>query len=133
MTHKFKTRLKKGITISEVLIASLLMATATVPILKALTSAQATATSIDHKSQSLMLARAKIEDIRAIAIYNYGRSYSAASQVIDGSYLCNVTDTPVTSNLRHITVSVGFDENDNKTLGSDEIRVTLETLVARRW
>jgi hypothetical protein len=123
---------RRGLTISEVLIASLLLITATVPILKALTSAQAAATGIDHKSNSLMLARAKIEDIRAKAIYNYGASYAASSASLDGLYLCTVSDSEVNANLRQITVAAGYDENGNHQLDSGEIRVTLDTLIARR-
>jgi Tfp pilus assembly protein PilV len=124
---------RAGITISEVLIASLLLITATVPILKALTGAQAASVRIDRKSQSLMLARAKIEEIRVRTIYDYGNSYSADSTTLGGSYLCNISDSAVSSNLRQIVVSAGFDENANGTLGGDEISVTLQTLIARRW
>jgi Tfp pilus assembly protein PilV len=132
MCHNLKMKARKGITISEVLIASLLLVTATVPVLKALTSAQTATIGLEYKTHSLMLARAKIEDIRARAIYDYGHSYSAASLALDGSYLCTVTDDAVTSDLRQITVSVGYDENGDKVLGTEEIRVTLNTLVARR-
>jgi len=132
MRDRRKTKRRTGLTISEVLIASLLLVTATAPILKALTGAQMTSTRIDHQSNCLMLARAHIEDIRAKALYNYSASYAASSAVLDGSYLCNVSDSEVNSNLRQITVAAGYDENGNGTLDSDEIRVTLETLIARR-
>jgi Tfp pilus assembly protein PilV len=133
MRNQRKTKRRNGLTISEVLIASLLLITATVPILKALTSAQMASTRIDHTSSGLMLARAKIDDIRAKAIYNYGVSYAASSAPLSGSYLCNVSDGEVNSNLRSITVFAGYDENSNHQLDSDEIKVTLETLIARRW
>jgi hypothetical protein len=103
-----------------------------VPILKALTSAQIASTDIEQKTNSLMLARAQIETIRAQAIYSYSSSYSANSAILGGSYLCNVTDTAVNSNLRNITISVGYDKDGNSTLSDDEIRVTLSTLVAKR-
>ena len=123
---------KHGITISEVLIASLLLVSATVPILKALTSAQIASRDIDRNTNSLMLARAKIENIRAKALYSYSGSYSASGVALNGSYLCNVTDTPVSSILRKITISVGYDENGNSSLSNDEIRITLKTLIAKR-
>jgi Tfp pilus assembly protein PilV len=132
MRHKPKIKPRLGITISEVVIASLLLAAATVPVLKALTSAQSVSTSINRKSQSLMLARAKMEDIRAKAIYAYGDSYSASSLVLNGAYLCSVTDTAVSSNLRHITIRAGYDNNADGILNDDEIQVTLDTLIARR-
>jgi Tfp pilus assembly protein PilV len=132
MCYLQKIKRRTGLTISEVLIASLLLVTATVPILKALTSVQATTTKINHQSNSLMLARAKIEEIRAKSIYDYGNSYSAAALPLSGSYLCNVSDSEVNSDLRHITVGAGYDENNNHQLESNEIRVTLDTLIARR-
>ena len=42
-------------------------------------------------------------------------------------------DSSVSSDLREITVSVGYDLNGNSTLETDEIEVTLATLVAKRW
>jgi len=133
MRYQQTIKPRRGLTITEVLIASLLLVTATVPILKALTSVQATSTKIDYQSKSLMLARAKIEDIRAKSIYGYSTSYSATALSLSGSYLCNVSDTPVSSNLRRITVDAGYDENGNNQFESSEIRVTLDTLIARRW
>ena len=133
MCNQQKIRRRTGLTISEVLIASLLLITATVPILKALTGAQMASTRIDHTSNSLMLARAKIDDIRAKAIYNYGDSYAASSTPLNGSHLCNVSDSEVSSNLRRITVFAGYDDNGNSILDSGEIQVTLDTLIARRW
>ena len=120
-------------TINEVLIASLLLMTAVIPILKALTSAQIASTDIEHKTKSLMLARAKVEEVRARTIYAYSTSYSASSAVLSGSYLCNITDSAVNSNLREITVSAGYDEDGNRVLGNDEIQVNLKTLIAKRW
>lgn len=132
MRNQRKTKRRNGLTISEVLIASLLLITATIPILKALTGAQMASTRIDHTSNSLMLARAKIDDIRAKAIYNYVASYAASSASLNGAYLCSVSDSEVNVNLRHITVFAGYDDNRNGTLDSGEIQVTLETLIARR-
>jgi Tfp pilus assembly protein PilV len=127
-----KIKLRRGVTISEVLIASALLIMAIVPILKALASAQAATTTVDHKTNSLMLAKAKMEDIRGRAIYSYSSSYSASSLALSGSYLCNVTDSAVNSNLRRITVFAGYDANGDKILSNEEIQITLDTLIARR-
>ena len=131
MKHKRKAR--SGITITEAIVASALMMTAMVPILKAITTSHIATTIVDHKSCSLMLAKAKIEDIRAKAIYNYGLSYSTDSSALSGAYFCRVADSTVSANLRHISVSVGYDDNGNGAINDNEIRVTLETLIAKRW
>lgn len=124
-----------GFTLTEVVVASALLIIAIVPILRALTSAHVTGTAIDRKTSSLILAQAKLDEIRARSIYHYGWPFSFGefNTSLDGRYLCNVWDVPQGFNLRKITVSVGYDLNDNSTLETGEIKVTLATLVAKRW
>lgn len=129
---KIGTRLA-GLTIIEVVIASGLLIVALVPILKALTIAHATGTIIEQRTRSLILAQAKLDDIRARSIYNYSSSFAESDSSLDGSYLCNVADESQGTNLRMITVSVGYDLNVDSTLQDGEIEVTLATLVAKRW
>jgi hypothetical protein len=122
-----------GLTLTEVVVASTLLAIAIVPILKALTTAHLNTGLIEHRTRSLMLAEAKLDEIRARSIYNYGDTFAEADSSLDGSYLGSVEDVPAGSNLRKITISVGYDLNGNNSLGTDEIEVTLSTLIARRW
>lgn len=126
-------RRARGLTLTEVVIASALLAIAIIPILKALTSAHVTSTIIEHRTRSLTLAQAKLDEIKARSIYNYGDSFTETNTVLEGLFLCNVEDTSVNANLRQIKVSVGQDENGNSVLNSDEIEITLTTLLARRW
>jgi len=126
-------RKSAGFTLTEVIVASAILIIAIVPILKALTSAQVSTTIIEHRTHSLILAQAKLDEIRARSIYNYSSSFTETSTSLDGPYLCSVVDTTVSSNLRKITVSVGYDHNGNSTLETDEIEITLATLVAKRW
>lgn len=121
-----------GFTLSEVVIASVLLGVVIVPILKALTISQVTANRIEHKTVSLMLAQSKLDRIRTLSVYDYGSSFDESSVVLDGSYLCNVADTSAGTNLRTIAVSVGFDWDGNSTLDAGEIEVTLTSLVAKR-
>ena len=123
----------RGFTLSEVIIASLLLVVAMVPILQALAGAHRTDIAIERKTRSLQLAQAKVEDIRARSIYNYSTDFTDASSSVDGLYLCKVVDSAVTAELRAIDVSVGYDENGNDVLDSGEVHVTLNTLVAKRW
>jgi len=114
-------------------VASTLLILAIVPILKALTTAYVSTTIIERRTHSLILAQAKLDEIRARSIYNYGSAFTQASSSLDGSYLGSVADSAVSSNLRKITVSVGYDLNGDGNLATEEIEVTLATLVARRW
>ncbi|HUU19916.1 MAG TPA: hypothetical protein VMW72_22380 [Sedimentisphaerales bacterium] len=122
-----------GFTMTEVVVASTLLIIAIVPILKVLTSAHVTSTIIERKTRSLTLAQAKLDEIRARSIYNYSSNFVETSTSLDGPYLCDVKDTSKGTDLREITISVGYDLNGNSMLEADEVEVTLATLIARRW
>jgi Tfp pilus assembly protein PilV len=122
----------RGVTLTEVVVSSTLLVVALVPILKALTQAQVTSIIIEHRTQSLILAQAKLDEIRARSIYHYSDSFQLSSASLGSSYLCTVSDNQ-NSSLRTITVSVGFDDDGNAQLASSEILVTLTTYVAKRW
>ncbi len=129
---KIENRLK-GITLTEVVVASGLLIVAIVPILKALTTAHTTGRIIERRTQSLMLAQGELDRIKAESIYYYGRSFAQSSSPLDDAYLCTVTDDTDSPNLRTISVSVGYDHDGNSNLASDEVEVTLTTYIARRW
>jgi len=122
-----------GFTLTEVVVASAILIIAIVPILRALTSAHVSTTIIEHRTHSLILAQAKLDEIRASSIYHYSDSLTETNFSLDGPYLCNIEDSFVSANLRTITVSVGYDLNGNSTLEADEIEVTIATLIAKRW
>jgi len=111
----------------------MLLVVVMVPILRALTGAHTLDIRIERRSRSLTLAETKLEDIKARSIYNYGTDFNDPSSSIEGAHLCKVTDTAVSSNLRTILLSVGYDQNGNSTLESNEVEVTLKTLLAKRW
>lgn len=123
----------KGLTLTEVVVASALLLIVMVPILKALTSAQVSTAIIEQKTSSLMLAQAKLEDLKARSIYSYNSSFAESNTSVDGAYLCTVTDSGPASDIRQITVEVGYDLDGSGTLEAQEVDVALSTLVARRW
>jgi Tfp pilus assembly protein PilV len=122
-----------GFTLTEVVVAATLLIIAIVPILKALTTAQANSSIIERKTLSLTLAQAKLDDIKARSIYDYSNSFVETNSPIRDFYLCSVEDNAVNVNLREIKVSVGEDLNRNSVLEDGETQVTLATLIARRW
>jgi len=122
-----------GFTLTEVVIASALLIIAIVPILKALTISHVSTTAIERKTRCLMLAQAKLDDIRARSVYDYTGTFTETNTSLGGSYLCNVQDNPEGSNLRRIEVLVGYDLSGNNALTPDEVEVGLATLIARRW
>jgi len=128
-----RRRFPTGFTLTEVVVASSLLLIAIVPILKALTRAHVNSALVERRTSSLMLAEAKLDEIRARSVYHYGDSFTEANVSLDGSYLGSVEDAAVSSDLRKITVSAGYDLNGNHILEDSEVEVTLTTLVARRW
>ena len=121
-----------GFTLVEVVMASALLIIAIVPILKALTAAQVTGNIIERRTRSLTLAQAKLDEIKARSVYNYSDNFNENDLSLDGSYLCDVQDASSGTNLRTITVSVGFDLDGNNNLTTSETEVTLSTLIAKR-
>lgn len=126
-------RKRRGFTVIEVVVASALLLAAIVPVLKALTTAYVTGTEIEQKTRSLMYARSKLDEIKLRSVYNYDSTFTASDTSLGNSYFYRVSDTPSGTDLRTITVIVGYDSNGNSTLSSDEIQVTLSTLIARRY
>jgi len=122
-----------GFTLTEVIVASSLLIIAIVPILRALTIAHVSSRIIEHRTHSLILAQAKLDEIKARSVYHYSDTFVETNSSIEGSYLCNVADNSVNANLRKITVSVGEDLNGDSTLEADEIEIALATLITRRW
>ena len=101
----------RGFTLTEVVIATSLLVIAIIPILKALTSAHVTSAIIERKTNSLIFAQAKLDEIKARSIYNYSDTFGETNTSFEGLYLCNVEDSSVNANLRQIKVSVGKDLN----------------------
>ena len=123
----------RGFTLSEVIIASALLIIAIVPILKALTAVHLNSTRIQHKTKSLLLAQAKLDNIKARSIYSYSSSFAQSDTILENSYLCNVSDAGSGTDPRTITHSAGFDSDSNGNLDAGEIKVTLSTYITNRW
>jgi hypothetical protein len=118
-------------TLTEVVVSSVLLAAALIPTLRALTGAHVTGARIEQKTQSLILAQSKLDEIRARSIHHYATSFDGQSLVLTGSYLCNVTDDQ-DPDLRLVTVSVGYDDDMDGHLSEEETEVALTTYIARR-
>jgi len=103
-----------------------------VPILKGLTSAHMGTMIIERKSRSLILAQARLDEIKARSVFHYSDTFAQTNVPLDGSYLCNVEDSAISSDLRKTTASVGYDLDGNSILDPDEIEVTLATCIAKR-
>lgn len=123
---------QKGFTLTEVLVASALLVLAIVPTLKALAQVNMNTVIIERRTKSLSLAKMKINQLHAKSIKNFNDDFSETNLVLDNSYLCNISNEFVNSNLKSVSVSVGMDRNGSGTLDGGEIEITLQTQLARR-
>jgi len=128
-----RTVTKKGFTLTEVIMASLLLTIAIVPILKGLTQTNLNSVIIQRRTQSLCFAQEKLNRIKAEALYNFDTDVTENGTELGTSYLCNVGQTAVNSNLKAISISVGQDQDGDSSLSADETETTLQSQVARRW
>ena len=125
--------MRKGLTLSEVIVASALLISCIVPILKGLTAAHIQTSQVERKTKSLVFARNKINEIQANSVYNWDTSFAKSNLVLDSNYLCKITDSAKSEVLREASVSVGFDLDGDNNLDNDEVEINLKTLLARRW
>ena len=130
---KRRCRRARAFTLTEVVVASGLLIVAMIPILRGLTAAHFGARIIEKKTASLSIAQTKLDEIKVRSVYDYAGAYTETNTDMGNSYLCSVTDNVVSADLRNITVRVGHDDNGNSVLAADEIAVTLNTLIAKRW
>jgi Tfp pilus assembly protein PilV len=135
MRHKIYKRHRQGnrsgVSLTEVVIATALLLVGLIPILRALTLSQASGRMIEHKSRSLTLAQARLDEIRAQCIDAFDDNYTQESRRVIGSYYDTIDDDRGDP-LKTITVSVGYDDDENQRLGSDEVLITLSTAIAKR-
>ena len=122
-----------GFTFTEVIVASSLLALAMVPILRALTQAHLGSVIIERRTRCLTLAQTKIDDVKARSIYAWDDDFNADDESLDGAYLGTTNFQNAGTDLKRLTVSVGYDLDGNSQLDAGEIDITLITLVAKRW
>jgi Tfp pilus assembly protein PilV len=130
-----------GMTFIEIMVASVVLASAMIPVLMAFTSAHILARYVEEKTMSLNVARNQMEQIRALKLSdpdnNFDRSLSErskASEFLPG-YYCNITDRDMSAELphtRYISVYAGRDQNNNNALEINEAEIILQTYLTLR-
>ena len=123
---------KRGFTLTEVLVASSVLALALIPILNALTRSGRMSIQLEEKSRSLMHAQSLLEELNARAVEEYDVSWAAADLAHGQGYYSSVSDVPLGDSLRRITVETGVDHNQNQHLDGGEVMVRFQFLISRR-
>ena len=122
----------KGFTFVEVLASVLILAGTIVPLITFTADSLATSLEIERKVKSTLLAEGEIEKIKNVLRKSFETDFTAWSSNLGDNYLAGRTSTDVSSTLKIIRVSVGYDADKNGSLGTDEIMVTLTTQYAER-
>lgn len=126
-------RLKaKGFTFVEVLASILILAGTIVPLITFSADSLATSLEIERKVKSTLLAEGEMEKIKNVLRKSFETDFTAWSSSLGDNYLAGRTSTDVSSTLKIIGVSVGYDDDKNSSLGTDEIIITLTTQYAER-
>ena len=127
-----RSKSAKGYTLVEVLVASALLIAVSVPMLKALTRSYVFSNSIQYKTKSVVLAKSRLDRARAICANQYTTSLTENNTDMGQGYLCSVSDTGYSSDIRKVTVTCGYDRDEDGTLDAGEIEITLTSKIARR-
>ncbi len=84
----------------------------------------------EHRLDAILLAEHEVESIKNTLYGDFTANISPGSTDLGRGYRARRSVTLVDTYIKHIQVEVGFDTNDNKTLGRDEVLLTLDTCYA---
>lgn len=122
-------RFRRGMTFTEVLVATLILSLAMVPILRAMGSVHLFSAKMEKNSRCLILAQNQMEELKARAASDYASCRSVSNKDLGEGYLCSIA-ADGDSLFRIVSVSVGYDENQNGLLDTEEVLLTLRTGIA---
>ena len=131
---RYRDHRNRGITLTEVLVSSLLLIIAIIPILKGMTVATVDTKKIEHKTKAAFLAQEKLDWIKGKSVYDYtngGSGWAVTGEDLGGGYWCNISQSypydPASEDLMQIQIEAGHNSSGNNVL------VTLTSMIARRW
>lgn len=123
---------KKGFTFIEVIASVLLLAVIIVPFIQYAADNLTMSLEIERRVTSNLLAEVEMEKIKNVLRKSFETDFTAWSSSLGNNYFASRTSTDVSSTLKIVEVSVGYDTDKNSSLGTDEITVTLTTKYAKR-
>lgn len=123
---------KKGFTFIEVIASVLLLAVIIVPFIQYAADNLTMSLEIERRVTSNLLAEVEMEKIKNVLRKSFETDFTAWSSSLGNNYFASRTSTDVSSTLKIVEISVGYDTDKNSSLGTDEITVTLTTKYAKR-
>lgn len=122
----------KAFTLVEVLASVLILAGAIVTIIKYSADGLAASLEIERRTKSTLLAESEMEKIKNTLRKSFETDFSTWPNSLGDSFLANRTAADLSSTLKIVEVSVGYDANADSLLAADEIMVTLVTQNVKR-
>jgi Tfp pilus assembly protein PilV len=115
----------------EVVLASVLLATAAVPIINAVTRVTQMTREIELRTTCTLLAQKELEIALAAADADFASNLGQDSKDLGAGYRATIQES-VAGLTKTIAVQVGWDASGNGVLEADEVLTTLATMVADR-
>jgi hypothetical protein len=112
-----------------VVLAAALLAACAVPILSATSRAPGLGDQIKARTKSAFLAQTRMENVLAAATVNFNQDFKRNNENLGDGYLATTQQT-ASGLTKTVTVQVGRDTDKDSVLESNEVLVTLTTLVA---
>jgi prepilin-type N-terminal cleavage/methylation domain-containing protein len=122
----------KGFTLVEVLASVLILAGTTVVLITYEADALAMSMKIERMVKSILLAEGEMEKIKNTLRKSFETDFTVWPKSLGGDYFADRSSTNVSSTLKIIGVSVGYDTNKNGSLEPDEYIITYKTQYAKR-
>jgi prepilin-type N-terminal cleavage/methylation domain-containing protein len=122
----------KGFTLVEVLASVVILTGAVVPLITFSADSLSASLEIERGVKSVLLAEGEMEKIKSVLRESFDTDFTAWSNDLGNNYLASRTSTEVSSTLKIIEVSVGYDTDKDSSLGADEVIVTFSTQYAQR-
>lgn len=124
------TRLNpKAFTLIEVLASVAILSGIIVTVILWSADGLAASMELEQTSKSTLLAEVEMEKIKSTLRDDFTENFTAWSSDLGDNFLADRSETVVSSRLKIVEVSVGYDADKSGTLGSDEKMVTLITQV----
>ena len=122
----------EAFTLIEVLAAVLILAAVIVPMLKYQADSLTTNRQIEQQITSALLAEAEMEKIKTALYGAFETDVTAWPGELTENYFVQRQVTEQSETLKVVEVSVGYDSNNNETLGADEILISLASKIVAR-
>jgi len=127
-------RRNKGFTLFEILLSSVILGVAIVPIMQMMPQALSTGTMIERLTKVTFLAEKRMEETKNFAINDFDTDYSvavAAFTAPDEDFKYTIIDDADVE-IKTLAVIVWYDEDADNILDDGEGNIQFDTKVVRR-